>query len=152
RAQLEAALEWFDAHEDDDGRAIAVVAMGVATAPFDPDRALTLLAEAARLFAAAGDAWGEALALGALGWLDIGRGEFTDPGLVERAYVLARGLDDEVATAHAATNLAELRLVQDRLEDARELLLVALAAHAAVRLYDGLSYGLEAAARLASAT
>jgi predicted ATPase len=152
RRGLESALEWFDAHEDDDARAIAVVGMGVATAPFDPDRARALLAEAAQLFGAAGDRWGEAMALGALGWLDTGRGEFTAPELVERAFVLARELEDEVATAHSASNLAELRLTQGRFDEAREVLLVALAAHAAIRLYDGLSYGLEATARLVDAT
>jgi len=73
----------------------------------------------------------------------------SEKGLFERAYDLARYVDDEVATAHAATNLAELRLAMGRSNEARDALDVALTAHEAVRLYDGLSYGLEAAARLA---
>ena len=58
-------------------------------------------------------------------------------------------LDDEIATGHAASNLAELRLVQQRLDEARELLVMALTAYEAVRLYDGASYALEAAALVA---
>ena len=89
--------------------------------------------ESARLFAQIEDVFGEALVLGALGWLDAGRGEFTAPDLVERAYTLARGLDDEVATAHSACNLAELRIKQQRFAEARELLGVALTAYERVR-------------------
>jgi hypothetical protein len=115
----------------------------------DPGRARTLLLASARLFAAIDDTWQEAMVLGALGWLDTGRGDFTAADLFERAYVLARELDDEVATAHAATNLTELRIAQRRFDEARELLGVAIAAYDAVRLYDGASYGLEAAALVA---
>jgi predicted ATPase len=151
RAALERALAWYQAHDDDDGRAVAFVGLGIATAPFDSDRARELMADGARLFTKVGDDWGEAIALNVLGWLDVGRGDFSAPELFERAYVLARELDDEVTTAHAATDLAELRVAQSRFDDAREALRVAFAAHEAVRLYDGLSYGLEAAARVASA-
>jgi hypothetical protein len=105
--------------------------------------------ESAGLFSAIGDAWGEAIILGALGWLDTGRGDFSEERLFERAYELARYVDDEVSTAHTATNLAELRLAKGRPDEARDALDIALTAHEAVRLYDGLSYGLEAAARLA---
>ena len=151
QAELELALEWFQAHDDDEGRATALAGLAIATAPFDPERARTLVLESARLFAGGEDVFGEALVLCALGWLDAGRGEFTAPDLVERAYVLARGLDDEIATAHAALNLAELRLVQQRLDEARELLVMALTAYEAVRLYDGASYALEPAALVADA-
>jgi predicted ATPase len=148
-AALAAALEWAEAHDDDEVRASALVGLGVATAPLDPDRARGLMLESARLFAATEDAWGEALVLGALGWLDTGRGDFSEAALFERAYDLARYVEDEVTTAHTATNLAELRLAQGRPDEARLVLGAALRAHAAVRLYDGLSYGLEAAAGLA---
>lgn len=151
RAELDLALEWFQAHDDDEGRATALAGLAIATAPFDPERARTLMLESARLSAGVEDVFGEAIVLCALGWLDAGRGEFTAPDLVERAYVLARGLDDEVATAHAALNLAELRLVQQRLDEARELLVVALTGYEALQLYDGASYALEAAARVADA-
>jgi hypothetical protein len=91
------------------------------------------------------------MALSAVGLLDTGRGEFTAPDLIERAYVLARDTDDEVATAHAATSLAELRLVQQRFDEARELLVVALTTYEAVRLFDGAAYALEPAAVVAAA-
>ena len=104
------------------------------------------------LFAARQDAWGEAIVLGALGWLDTGRGEFAEEHHFERAYVLARDLENEIATAHAATNMAELLLARECHDEARAVLDVALRAHEAVRLYDGLSYGLEATARLAWST
>jgi predicted ATPase len=148
--QLGGALEWFEAHDDDDGRASALGGLGIATAPIDPDRARSLLLESARLFAAIDDAWGEAIVLGALGWLDTGRGDFAEERLFERAYTLARHVGNEITTAHAATNLAELHLGLGRPAEARQALEVALTAYAAVRLYDGLSYGLEAAAGLAS--
>jgi hypothetical protein len=148
-AQLGSAMEWFGGHDDDEGRASALCALGIATAPLDPDRGRELMHEGARLFADLGDAWGEGLVLGALGWLDTGRGDFTEDNLFERAYELARLVDDDVVTAHAATNLAELRLAQGRLDDARDALDVALRGHEAARLYDGLSYGLEAGAGIA---
>jgi hypothetical protein len=47
--------------------------------------------------------------------------------------------------------MAELRIAQGRFDEAREALIVALAAHEAIRHYDGLSYGLEAATRIANA-
>jgi tetratricopeptide (TPR) repeat protein len=149
-AELGEALVWFEAESDDEGRASALGGLGIATAPIDADRARLLMLESARLFAVLEDAWGEAIVLGALGWLDTGRGDFAEEVLFERAYALARYVDDEVATAHAATNLAELHLALGRPEEAREVLDVALAAYAAVRLHDGLSYGLEAVAGLAS--
>jgi predicted ATPase len=151
QGELDLALEWFQTNDDDEGRATALAGLAIATAPVDPERARTLMLESARLFAGIEDIFGEAIVLGALGWLDAGRGEFTAPDLVERAYVLARGLDDEVATAHAAVNLAELRLVQQRLDEVRDLLVVALTAHERVRLYDGASYAFEAAALVADA-
>ena len=49
-------------------------------------------------------------------------------------------------------NLAELRSVERRFDDAREFLVVALTACRAVRLYDAASYALEAGARIAQAT
>jgi hypothetical protein len=60
--------------------------------------------------------------------------------------------NDEVATAHAATNPAELRLVQQRLDEARELLVVGLTGYEALRLQDGAAYALEPAALVADAT
>jgi predicted ATPase len=150
KAELDLALEWFEEHDhEDEGRASALAGLAIATAPLDPEHARTLMLESARLCAAVGDAFGEAIVLCALGWLDTGRGEFTAPELVERAYVLARGLDDEVATAYAATNLAELRLEQRRGDDARELLAVALTGYDAAGLYDPASYALEPAALIA---
>jgi predicted ATPase len=149
QAELEGALAWSETHDDDEVKANALSGLGIATAPIDPERARSLMLESARVFAEIEDAFGEAIALDLLGWLDVGRGDFTTPDLFERAYVLARGLDDDVATAHAATDLAELRIVQRRLDEARELLVVALAAHTAVRLYDGASYAFEAVAQLA---
>jgi hypothetical protein len=152
QAELELALDWFEAHdEDDEGRASALAGLAIATAPFDPERARSLMLESARLFAGIEDVFGETIVLGTLGWLDAGRGEFTAPDLIERTYALARGLDDEVATAHAACNLAELRVVQRRLDEAGELLVVALTACRRVRLYDGASYTFEAAALVAEA-
>jgi hypothetical protein len=59
--------------------------------------------------------------------------------------------NDEVATAHAATNPAELRLVQQRLDEARELLVVGLTGYEALRLQDGAAYALEPAALVADA-
>jgi predicted ATPase len=150
QAELEGALDWFEAHEDDEARAIALAGLAIATAPIDADRARPYVLESARLCQSIGDAWSEALVLGLLGWLDIGRGDFAQEDLIERAYVLARAVGDEMATAHTATDLAELQLARGRPDEARELLDVAFSAQEAVRLYDGLSYGLEAAARLAS--
>jgi predicted ATPase len=148
-AQLGQAIEWFQEHDDNEGKASALGGLAVATAPLDPERARSLMLESASLFAAIGDAWGEAIVLGSLGWLDTGRGDFSEERLFERAYDLARYVDDEVTTAHTATNLAELRLAMGHSDEAREALDIALTAHEAVRLYDGLSYGLEAAARFA---
>ena len=147
-AELGAAVEWFDTHDDDEGRATALVGLGLATAPIDVDRARELMRESARLFAGFGDAWGEAIVLGALGWLNTGRSDFAEETPFERGYSLARYVDDEVSTAHNGTNLAELHLALGRPDEAREVLEVALDAFEAVRLYDGLSYGLEAAAGL----
>jgi predicted ATPase len=149
RAELGGAIEWFESHNDDEGRATALVGLGLATAPFDADHARELMRESARLFAVIGDAWGEAIVLGALGWLDTGRGDFGEETLFERGYSLARLVDDEVSTAHNGTNLAELHLALGRAGEARDVLEVALDAYEAVRLEDGLSYGLEAAAGLA---
>ena len=148
--ELEEALGWFREHEDVEGKASALVALGIATAPLDPDHARTLLVESAHLFAAIGDDWFEAIVLGSLGWLDTGRGDFTEELVFERAYLLARSIDDAIVTAHSGTNLAEMYLALGRLDDAREVLGVSLGAYEAVRLYDGLSYGLEAAAGIAS--
>jgi hypothetical protein len=150
--ELDMALEWFRAHDDDEGRASALIGLAVATAPFDPERARPMMLESAALFAGIEDVFGEATVLGAVGWLDAGRGEFPAPDLIERAYDLARGLDNEVATVHTATDLAELRIVQQRFDEARELLVVALNALEEVHLYDGASYVLEAAAQVAEAT
>ena len=144
--ELEEALGWFREHDDVDGKASALVALGIATAPIDPDQARALLIESAHLFATIRDVWSEAIVLGSLGWLDTGRGDFTEEPLFERAYSLARSIDDEITTAHSGTNLAEMYLALGRLDEAREVLGVSLRAHEAVRLYDGLSYGLEAAA------
>jgi len=149
QAELGRAIEWFQEHDDDEGKAGALGGLGLATAPLDPERARSLLLESAKLSAGLGDAWGEAMILGALGWLDTGRDDFSEERLFERAFDLARYVDDEVATAHTATNLAELRLASGHFDKARDMLDIALTAHEAVRLYDGLSYGLEAAARLA---
>jgi predicted ATPase len=152
RADLDLALEWFEAHNDDEGRASALTGLAVATAPSDPERARSLLLESARLFAGIDDVFGEAFVLNALGWLDAGRSEFTAPHLLERGYVLARELDNDVTIAHAATNLAELRLMQQRFDEAREFLVVSLKACEAVQLYDGASYALEPAALVAKAS
>jgi predicted ATPase len=149
-AELEEAVEWLEAHDDDEGRAIALAGLGIATAPIDVDRARGFLLESARLYAVREDAWSEAMVLGALGWLDVGRGDYTQEDHIERAYVLARSLGDEVATGHTATNLAELHLARARPDEARAVLAVALTAYEAVRMYDSLSYGLEATAGLAS--
>jgi hypothetical protein len=149
QAELDEALAWCEMHDDGEVKGTALAGLGIATAPIDPERARTLMLESARVFAGIEDVFGEAIALDLLGWLDVGRGDFTTPDLFERAYLLARGLDDDVATAHAATNLAELRIVQGRFEEARELLVVALTAHKAVRLYDGASYAFEAVAQVA---
>jgi predicted ATPase len=151
QAELDPALDWFQAHDDDEGRAVALAGRGIATALIDPERARALMVESARLSAELNDVFGEALMLDAVGWLDTGRNDFTAPELFERAYVLARGLDDDVTTAYAATNLAELRVAQQRFDEARELLAVALTAYQAGRLYDGASYALETAALVASA-
>jgi len=149
-AELEGALEWFEAHDDEEGRAIALAGLGIATAPMDADRARTYMLESARLFASLGDAWGEAIVLCTLAWLDAGRGDFTREDLVERAYSLARYVDDDVATAYAATNLAELHLARGRPDEARGALDVAFTAYDALHLGDLLSYALEPAAGLAS--
>ena len=150
-AELDAALEWFDAHDDDAGRVVAFAGLGIATAPVDAERARTFMLEGARLSASLGDAWSEALMLAALGWLDVGRGDFTREDLIERAYSHARYVDDEITTAHAATNLAELHLARGRPGEARELLLdVAFTAYEELHMSDGLSYALEAAAGLMS--
>jgi predicted ATPase len=149
RDELGEALEYLQAHEHIEARAAALTGIGLATAPSDPDRARALLVESADLFAATEDAWFEAMVLGALGWLDAGRGDFAHEDVFERAYALASRVDDSVTAAHAAGNLAELRLAQGRLDEARHLLGTALTAYGAIRLHDGLSYGLEAAARLA---
>jgi predicted ATPase len=151
QAELGLALEWFQAHDDDEGRATALAGLGIATAPSDADRARTLMLESAHLFARIEDFFGEAVVLNALGWLDAGRGEFAAPELIERAYVLARGLDNDVATAHAATDLAELRIAQQRFDEARELVVVSLKVCEALQLYDGASYALEPAALVAVA-
>ena len=84
--KLGAAIEWFESHDDHEGRATALVGLGLATAPFDADHARELMRESARLFAVIGDAWGEAIVLGALGWLDTGRGYFGEETLFERGY------------------------------------------------------------------
>ena len=126
QAQLGEALAWFEGHDDDEGSASALCGLGIATAPFDSDRARTLFRESARLFAVTADAWGEAIVLGALGWLDTGRGDFEEEAVFERAYELARYVDDDVSTAHSATNLAELRLAQGRPGRARDVLEIAL--------------------------
>jgi predicted ATPase len=146
--ELEEALTWFRARDDLDGQATALVGLGLATAPLDPDRARTLILESAHLFAALGDAWWEAIVLSGLGWLDTGRGDFRDEHLFERAYSLASEIDDQVTTGHAATNLAELHIAAGRLDEGRDLLAVALTAYEAVRFEDALSYALEATARL----
>jgi predicted ATPase len=151
QAELNLALEWFQAHEDEEGRATALAGLAIASAPSDADRARTLMLESARLFARIEDVFGEALVLNALGWLDAGRGEFAAPDLIERAYVLARDLDNDVATAHAATDLAELRIAQQRFDEARELVVVSLKVCEALKLYDGASYALEPAALVAVA-
>jgi predicted ATPase len=150
-AELEEALEWLETHHDDEARALALTGLGIATAPIDADQARTFMLESARLFASVEDAWGEAIVLCSLGWLDVGRGDFTNENLMERAYSLARYLDDEVATAHSASNLAELYLASGRPDKARRALNVALTAYEAIHLYDGLSYALETVARIAMA-
>jgi hypothetical protein len=148
--ELEDAVEWLGAHDDDEGNAIALAGLGIATAPFDVERARTFMLESAALCRRLDDAWSEAMVLGALGWLDVGRGDFTRDDLIERAYLLARSLGDEVATGHTATNLAELHLARSRRDEARDVLDVAFGAYAAARTYDSLSYGLEAAAGVAA--
>ncbi len=150
QAELGGALEWLEAHDDGEGRAVALVGLGIAIAPIDAEQAQTSMIESARLFASLGDAWAESIVLSSLGWLAVGLGDFTQSDLIERAYLLARQVDDEVATAHAATNLAEVHLARGRPDEARRLLDVAFMAYDAVHLYDGLSYALEAAAGLAS--
>ena len=149
RDELGEALEYLHAHDDLEARAAALTGMGLVTAPSDPDRARALLVESADLFAANDDAWFEALVLDAIGWLDAGREDFAHEDVFERAYALASRVDDNVTAAHAAGNLAELRLAQGRFDEARDLLDAALTAYGAIRLHDGLSYGLEATARLA---
>jgi predicted ATPase len=150
RAELGRALEWFEKNEDEEGRAVALLGLGFATAPFDADRARDLILEGARLLAGVGDRWAEAIGLSALSWLDVGRGDFTERDLFERGYVLAREVDDDLVKAHTATNLAELKLALGPPDEVRELLAAALAGYEALRLYDGLSYSLETAARLAA--
>jgi predicted ATPase len=152
RIELDLALEWYKAHDDDEGRANALAGLAIATAPSDPEHARTLMLESANLFAEIEDVFGETIVLNALGWLDAGRGEFTAPDMLERGYALARGLGNDVTIAHAAANLAELRLVQHHLDEARKFVLVALRACEAVQLYDGASYALEPAALVANAT
>jgi hypothetical protein len=149
QAELGTAASWFEAHDDDEGRATALVGLGLATAPIDADRARELMRDGARLFTELDDAWAEAIALGVLGWLDVGRGDFTEEALFERGYALARYVEDEVSTAHTATDLAELHLALGRPDEARKVMEVALGAYEAVQLQDGLSYGLEPVARFA---
>ena len=149
QSELAEALEWLETHSDEEALAVALVGLGVATAPFDGDRARALFVRSARLFAGVGDHWAEAMTLGALGWLDAGRGAFAEEERFVRAYAVAGRLEDDLVTAHTATNLAELHIALGRQDEARAVLDVALAAIEAVRLYDGLSYGLEAAAGLA---
>ena len=148
RQELTEVLEYLEAHDDPEAKAAALTGLGLATAPFDPDRARELLVESAGLLAATGDAWFEALVLAAVGWLDTGRGDFADEDVFERAFALATGIGDNVAAAHAAGNLAELRFAQGRFDEARDLLDSALAAYGPIRVHDGVSYALEAAARL----
>jgi predicted ATPase len=147
--ELESALEWLQTRDDDEARALALTGLAIATAPIDADRARTLMLESSQLFANVDDAWGEAIVLCSLGWLDVGQGDFTRDDLMERAYSLARYVGDEVATAHSASNLAELYLARGRADESRRALNVALTAYESVRLYDGLSYALETAARIA---
>jgi tetratricopeptide (TPR) repeat protein len=150
RGELDEALRWLEAHEDEEGLAVALVALGFVTAPFDADRARGLVLRGANLFAEIGDTWAEAFGLCGVVWFDASRGDFTEKDRFERAYVLARQVGDDLATAHAAENLAELRLASGLHDEARELLDVALTAYEALRLYDAMSYTLEAAARLAA--
>ena len=105
--------------------------------------------ESASLFAAIGDAWGEAIVLGALGWLDTGRGDFSEERTL-RAGVRPRPLRGR-RSIHRPYGHEPGRAPagQGHPDEARDALDIALTAHEAVRLYDGLSYGLEAAARLA---
>ena len=137
RDELAEVLEYLEAHHDLEAKAAALVGLGLATAPSDPDRARELLVESADIFAANDDVWFEALVLSGVGWLDTGRGDFTHEDDFERAFVLATGVGDNVAAAHAAENLAELRLTQGRLDEARSLLDLALAAYGPIRLHDG---------------
>ena len=46
-AELGAAIEWFESHDDHEGRATALVGLGLATAPFDADHARELMRESA---------------------------------------------------------------------------------------------------------
>jgi predicted ATPase len=148
RAELAEVLEYLEAHPDLEAKAAALTGLGLAIAASDPDRARELLVESAGLFAANDDAWFEVLVLAAVGWLDAGRGDFTHEDVFERAFALAAAIGDNAAAAHAAGNLAELRFSQGRFDEARDLLDSALTAYGPIRAHDGVSYALEAAARL----
>ncbi|HVP02261.1 MAG TPA: DUF4062 domain-containing protein [Solirubrobacteraceae bacterium] len=148
-AELEAARESLDEH-DDAARAVVLGGLGLATAAIDADRARAFMLEGARLSARSGDAWGEAIILTSLGWLDVGLGDFTREEAFERAYSVARYVNDEVFTAHAAMNLADLHVARGRPAEARELLELAFAAYEALHMSDALSYGLETATELTS--
>ncbi len=151
-AALGAGRDLAQSLGDDEVVAASVLATSMIVGPSEGEaRCEQLAQEALLMYQRLGDAWGEAAALNALGWLYVAQERFDGAQeLFERTLSRSLSAGDEQFCAMAEVNLAEYHLDGGDIAAATDLLASCVQRHRSLRLMYSVAYLLEAAARLTS--
>jgi ATP/maltotriose-dependent transcriptional regulator MalT len=157
-AHEEASVALRDGHDlavaigDDDAAAAAVLAASMIAGPSEGEgRAEEIANQSLAMYKRLSDVWGQAAALNVLGWLYVAQERFDGNELVfGSTLTTSTAVGDQQFIAMAEVNLAEYRLYEDNLVEARALLTSCVGRHRSLRLMYSVAYFLDAVARFSA--
>jgi predicted ATPase len=152
---LTECAELFHRVKDRSGEGLALIFVALAflaDKPPDPHRAAESLETSLQTLRAAGDSWGEAMALVTSGRVALLQQEIgTAIDRFEESLALARQRHDDLGTAIALQHLGWAQLVKGNTDEARTLFEESLATSAKLGHAEGVAYGLEGLTAIAAA-